>query len=257
MGGQASARRRHVSYLRAAVTTTEVTEAYEIVRGGADAPVILTCEHASERMPAPWRWPEGDLRLVGTHWAFDLGAADLTRELAARMGAVGVLSRFSRLLVDANRAEHEPSAFRDIAEGALVVLNARVDADERERRLAGYYRPFHAAIDREVAATKATTLLSVHSFTNLYEGQPRTLEVGILFDQQDALGEHLVAAFARAGFHTAPNEPYSGKAGLIHSAATHADTRGLKAVELEVRQDLAVQPAFRARVIDVLTLALG
>lgn len=237
--------------------TTETAEAYEIVRGGDRAPLLLTCEHASERLPAPWSWPEGDRRLVGTHWAFDLGAADLTRQLAARAGCVGVLSRFSRLLVDPNRAEHEPSAFREVAEGAPVVLNAALDDAERERRLAGYYRPFHAAIDREVEKTHATTLLSVHSFTDLYEGQRRTLEVGILFDTEDALGAMLVEAFASARFRVAPNEPYSGKAGLIHSAATHAAPRGLRAVEIEVRQDLAVDAGFRARVIEVLTKALA
>lgn len=237
--------------------TTEIDEAYEIVRAGADASVILTCEHASERMPEPWRWPEADRRLVGTHWAFDLGAADLTRELAVHMGAVGVLSRFSRLLVDPNRGEHETSLFRDVAEGAPVVLNVGLDAADREARLSRYYRPFHAAIDREVAVTRATTLLSVHSFTNLYEGQPRTLEVGILFDREDALGAMLVTAFAEAGFHVAPNEPYSGKAGLIHSAATHAAARDLRAVEIEVRQDLALQAPFRARVVDVLARALA
>lgn len=239
-----------------AVTTTETAEAYEIVRGGADAPLILTCEHASERMPEPWSWPEADRRLIGTHWAFDLGAADLTRELAARIHGVGILARFSRLLVDPNRGEQEPSLFREVAERAPVALNARIDATDREARLTKYYRPFHAAVDREVAVTKATTLLSVHSYTGLYEGEPRMLEVGILFDREEALGEQLVSAFEDAGFHTAPNEPYSGKAGLIHSAAMHADARGLRAVEIELRQDLAVLPAFRARVIDVLAKAL-
>jgi predicted N-formylglutamate amidohydrolase len=238
------------------VTSVELHEAFEIVRGGADARVILTCEHASERLPEPWGWPEADRRLIGTHWAFDLGAADLTRELAHRMKAVGVLSRFSRLLVDPNRGEHEPSLFRDVAEREIVELNRTLDADERERRLATCYRPFHDAIDREVALTRASTLLSVHSFTNLYEGQPRTLEIGILFDREDALGERLVAAFADAGFRVAPNEPYSGKAGLIHSAATHAEARGLHPVEIEVRQDLAVSEPFRARVVDVLARAL-
>jgi predicted N-formylglutamate amidohydrolase len=237
--------------------TTEITDAYEIVRCGHDANVILTCEHASERLPEPWRWPEGDRRLLGTHWAIDLGAADLTREIAERMRCVGVLSRFTRLLVDANRAEHEPSLLRDNAEGAPVGLNVDVGPVDRERRLASYYRPFHAAIDREVAATNATTLLSVHSFTDLYEGARRTLEVGILFDREDALGEALVRAFVDAGFHAAANEPYSGKAGLIHSAATHAEARGLRAVEIEVRQDLAVTAAFRTRVIDVLARALA
>lgn len=239
------------------MTRVELHEAYEIVRGGADAPVILTCEHASERLPAPWHWPESDLRLVGTHWAFDIGAAELTRELAGTMHAVGILSRFSRLLVDPNRGEHEPSLFRDVAEREPVLLNASLDAAERERRLATLYRPFHAAIDREVAITKASTLLSVHSFTHLYEGEQRTLEIGILFDREDALGERLVAAFDAAGFRVAPNEPYSGKAGLIHSAATHAEARGLRPVEIEVRQDLALSAPFRARVVGVLARALA
>lgn len=239
-----------------AVIETEIAEAFEIVRGGERSSLLLTCEHASERMPEPWRWPEEDRRLVGTHWAYDLGAAELTRELAAHTRSVGVLSRFSRLLVDPNRGEHEASLFRDVAEGQPVHLNAAVHGDEREQRLIRYYRPFHAAIDREVAATHAHTLLSVHSFTDLYEGQRRWLEVGILFDREDELGAHLVGAFAAAGFHVAPNEPYSGKAGLIHSAATHAAPRGLRAVEIEVRQDLAVQASFRARVIDVLARAL-
>jgi predicted N-formylglutamate amidohydrolase len=237
--------------------TSKIDEAFEVVRGGDRAAVILTCEHASERLPAPWRWPAGDERLVGTHWAFDPGAAELTRELAARLGAVAILSRFSRLLSDPNRAEDEPSLFRDLAEGAKVQLNAAVEAADRQRRLALYYRPFHAAIDREVAATSAHTLLSVHSFTPLYEGQRRWLEVGVLFDRDEELGLLLVAAFDRAGFHVRPNEPYSGKDGLIHSAATHAAKRDLRAVEIEVRQDLAVVPAFRARVIDVLAAAFA
>src|SRR5262249_54078959 len=162
----------------------------------------------------------------------------------------------SRLLVDPNRAEHEPSLFRDVAERAPVLLNRDLSTGERERRLAGYYRPFHAAIDREVARTHASTLLSVHSFTNVYEGQSRALEVALLFDREDALGARLVGAFAGAGFRVAPNEPYSGKEGLIHSAATHAAARGMRAVEIEVRQDLVVQPSFRARVIDVLAREL-
>jgi len=237
--------------------TSEIAEAYEIVRAGDAASVFLTCEHASERLPGAWRWPDPDRRLIGTHWAFDLGAADLTRELAARLRAVAVLSRFSRLLVDPNRAEHEASLFREVAEGEPVLLNAKLGPEDRERRLVEYYRPFHAAIDREVANTRATTLLSVHSFTDVYEGARRTLEVGVLFDREDALGEALVRAFDSAGFRAAPNEPYSGKAGLIHSAATHAAARGLRAVEIEVRQDLAVTAPFRARVTDVLARALA
>ena len=235
----------------------ETEEAFEIVRGGTEGGVFVTCEHASERMPEPWSWPDADRRLLGTHWASDLGAADLAREYAAETRTVAVLSRFSRLLCDPNRGELEPSLFRDVAERAPVHLNREISPSDRERRLHHYHRPFRAAVAREIDRHQGLhTLLSVHSFTPLYEGQPRWLEIGVLFDREEELGEQLVSAFARAGFHTRPNEPYSGKDGLIHSAALHADRVGIRAVELEVRQDLAVDPAFRARLLAVLAQEL-
>jgi hypothetical protein len=39
--------------------------------------LLLTCEHASQLMPSPWRWPDEDRRLLNTHWALDLGSEGL------------------------------------------------------------------------------------------------------------------------------------------------------------------------------------
>lgn len=234
----------------------ELDEAHEIARAGAHAGVLITCEHASERLPEPWRWSERDQRLVGTHWAFDLGAADLAREYATAIGGVAVLSRFSRLLADPNRPESSETLFRALAEGEPVELNASIDPAEREIRLDGYYRPFHEAVDREVAASGAPILLAMHTFTPLYEGNPRSLEIGVLFDREEHLAVQLLDAFAHAGWSVAPNEPYSGRAGLIHVVERHAKTHDRRAIELEVRQDLAVDPAFRARFVSVLARVL-
>lgn len=230
----------------------EVEEAWEVVRTSGHAGVLVTCEHASQRLPEPWQWSEQDRRLVDTHWAYDLGAAELTRDYADAIGATAVLSRFSRLLADPNRPEDSPTLFRQIAEGMPVELNARIDAAEREIRLDGYYRPFHEAVDREVAASHAPLLLAMHTFTPIYEGTRRELEVGVLFDEEEALAMELIAAFSRAGLRVAPNEPYSGRSGLIHVVDRHARTHGRRAIELEVRQDLAVDPDFRARFVRVL-----
>src|SRR5690606_18998130 len=82
-----------------------------IAASGSQPAVVLTCEHASERLPSPYAWPTGDARLVGTHWAFDLGIAPFARALAAELGAPAVLSRFSRLLVDPNRPLDAPTLF--------------------------------------------------------------------------------------------------------------------------------------------------
>jgi predicted N-formylglutamate amidohydrolase len=230
----------------------EVSEAFEIVRSGTKAGVLVTCEHASQRLPEPWSWSARDRRWVGTHWAYDLGAAELAREYAAAISGTAVLARFSRLLADPNRPEDSETLFRATAEGEVVELNAAIDPAEREIRLDGYYRPFHEAVDREVAASHAPILLAMHTFTPLYEGTPRSLEIGVLFDREEALAASLLDAFRAAGWSAEPNEPYSGRAGLIHVVERHAKTHGRRAIELEVRQDLAVEPAFRARFVSVL-----
>ena len=228
----------------------------EIVRGRPEAPVFLTCEHASQRMPPPWSWPATDQRLVGTHWAYDLGARELTLDLSRALDATFVMARFSRLLVDPNRPEDSPTLFRVEADGAPVELNASLDDAERERRLAAYHRPFHAAVDRELARTSAPFVMAVHTYTDLYEGQRRWLEAGVLFDREEALAERMLGELRAEGIHTEPNEPWSGKAGLIHVAQTHADRHGRRAIEIELRQDLAVDRGFRARVVPALVRSL-
>ena len=70
-----------------------VAEAFELREGARAAPLFVTCEHASERLPSAWSWPESDRRLLGTHWAYDLGARELALELAHALDASAVLSR--------------------------------------------------------------------------------------------------------------------------------------------------------------------
>lgn len=227
-------------------------EAFEALVGSVHAPVFLTCEHASQRLPEGYAWHPKDQRLVGTHWAYDLGAAELVHELSEALEAPAVLSRFSRLLVDPNRPQGDETLFRAEAEGAPVELNRDLTVAERERRLTGWYRPFHQAIDRLLAPHQGSILFSIHSFTPVYEGAARPMEVGVLFDTEDELGEAAAEALQAAGFITALNEPYSGKDGLIHSAKHHAGNHGKRALELEVRQDLSVDPTFRARLVEAL-----
>lgn len=230
----------------------EVHDAYEAIAGAPHASVFLTCEHASERLPEGYGWPEEDRWLVGTHWAYDLGAAEIVRELSVALSAPAVLSRFSRLLIDPNRSEDDDTLFRLEAEGRQVALNRDLDDAERARRIERMYQPFHGAIDRGLGPHGAEILFSIHSFTPVYEGQTRAMEIGVLYNTQDELGQRAARHLADAGFVTRENEPYSGKEGLIYSAEHHAHNHGRKALELEVRQDLSVDPAFRARLVDAL-----
>lgn len=227
-------------------------DAWVAIAGAKDAPIFLTCEHASERMPEGYAWPEADAWLAGTHWAFDLGAAALVHDLADAMDAPAVLSRFSRLIVDPNRPADSDTLFRAEAEGRPVELNRGIDPAERQRRLDRFHRPYHEAIEARLPGYDAEIVFSIHTFTPNYEGQVRQVEVGVLFNEEEELGVRAAEAIRAAGFVTELNEPWSGKAGLIYAAERHAHAHGRRALELEFRQDLAVRPEERARLVQAL-----
>lgn len=196
---------------------------------------FYTCEHASNRVPRPLHTRAHDGALLRDHWGYDIGAANVTRELARLDGAGAVLSRVSRLVVDVNRTPEDPTlVLADTGEGRPS-FNHVYDREERVRL---YHAPFHDLVNTRIEADRPALLVSIHSFTPVYRGQVRTVEAGVLFDQHDELSLRLVERLRAQGLRTEPNEPYSGKAGLIYSAHRHGHERGLPYVEIELRQDL-------------------
>lgn len=228
--------------------------AVEVIPATAAQPkVVLCCEHASNALPAGWDWPEADLRLVGMHWAVDLGIADLTRALALRLGAPAVLARFSRLLIDANRPLDSDTLIRTVADGLPILLNNDLSFDDRQRRIDGWYRPYHEALDATVAAHPGAVVLAMHSFTPLYEGQPRAVEVGVLFDEDEALAHTAYQALLGHGYDVRLEEPWSGRGGFMFSPQSHARRHGRKALELELRQDLLLDAGKAHHLLGLIT----
>lgn len=232
----------------------ESAEAFEIVTG-ANPRILLLCEHASLRLPPPLNWPQEDAWIVGTHWSFDLGARKLTLELAATLDASAVLARFSRLLIDANRPPDSATLLRDEADGRRVHLNQGVADDERARRLRDYYHPYHRRIDSCLEAQPQAAILSVHTFTPVYEGTTRNLEVGVLFNREAELGRRFAEVLREHGWQSALNEPYSGADGFAFSPELHGKRHRRTWLELEIRQDIAVDETRRAQVLTAIVAA--
>ena len=222
-------------------------------------PFVFTCEHASNDLPEG-RASERDREWLAEHWGWDIGAADLTRALARRTGSCAVLSRFTRLLCDPNRRPDEASFVVESIDGEPVSFNRGVDASERRRRRRLYFDPYHDAIDRTLRARRAVDarfrLCAVHSFTPVFLGRSRPMEVGVLFDAHDLYAWRLEGALAEEGFETALNAPYSGMDGLIYSAQRHGRAHELVYLELEVRQDLIDTPDRAERVAERIARAL-
>src|SRR6185295_18108490 len=131
--------------------------------------LIFVCDHASNALP-----PEvGSLGLppdsFTRHIAYDIGAADVTKALAKMFNAPAVLGAYSRLLIDLNRGADDPTLVMKLSDSAIIPGNATVDFTEIRRRIALYYRPYHDAIEAQIARARALgvtpTIVSIHSFT--------------------------------------------------------------------------------------------
>lgn len=250
---------RHPSGLR---TVREAYESWVPLSDEATGPqrrgpqVLLTCDHASARLPGPLRWPHEDLAWVGTHWSYDLGAAAIAHELSALLQAPLVCSRFSRLLVDPNRTPQQDSFIVSQIQGAPLALNQGLSPAARQWRQNQFYESYHRAIDallhEQRRAHTSPLLVSIHTFTPVYQGQTRTMQGGVLFDAHEALAKRFCEGLRAQGWDFEENAPYSGYDGLIDGVARHGRAHDCPYVELEVRQDLASHPLTRAGIVQAI-----
>src|SRR6185312_9755121 len=118
---------------------------------------------------------------LARHIAFDIGAAEITRRLSERLDAPAVLARFSRLLIDPNRGEDDPTLVMRLSDGRIIPGNAKVDSREIETRRRLYWRPYRDAIGKMIESMSASgplpAVISLHSFTPVWRGVPRQWQV--------------------------------------------------------------------------------
>ena len=217
----------------------------EVINPGGRSRMLLLCDHATNTVPPDVAG--GSLGLsaaeMARHIAYDVGARGVTLELSRLLDATAVMSRFSRLVIDPNRSEDDPTLVMKLYDGTIVPANRHVSEAERERRLEAYFRPYHAAvtaeIDRRLAAGTEPALISMHSYTPKLKGRPeRPWHFGILWHHDGRIALPLIARLEREhGLCVGDNQPYSGQ--LEGDTLSHHGTgRGLPHVLIEIRHDL-------------------
>ncbi|KMW60594.1 hypothetical protein AIOL_000758 [Candidatus Rhodobacter oscarellae] len=216
------------------------TEAFEVEGAERKGPWLLTCDHASNAVPG--FVSGGDLGLAAAdmnrHIAYDVGAAGVTRHLARLLDAPCVLSRFSRLVIDPNRGEDDPTLIMQLYDGTLIPGNRVLEAKERARRLDRLYRPYHSAVDQLLAGRDAT-YVAIHSFTPQLNGRPpRPWHVTVLSTQDKRFSDPLLERLgAEPDLCIAENEPYTGEL-RGDGVDRHAVKQGRPNALIEIRNDL-------------------
>ncbi|MGA0602845.1 N-formylglutamate amidohydrolase [Caulobacter sp. KR2-114] len=234
-------------------------------RAGSESPFLFICDHAGRAVPAAL----GRLGLPDAcfdqHIAWDIGAAAVTRQLAAKLAAPAILQRFSRLVIDCNRDPATAQAIPEVSDGVVIPGNQGLDGQARQARVEAIHAPYHAAIaaelDRRAARRLPTMLVFVHSFTPRMDGVDRPWRFGVIREPGSRFSQGVLARLqAAGGFEVGDNLPYAMD-GTDYSAPTHAFARGLDYLELEMRQDTVADAAGQAATVailsDVLTEALA
>ncbi len=216
---------------------------FEVIDGVADSPWLVVCDHASRRIPRAL----GSLGLaerdLERHIAWDIGAADVARELAPRLGAWLILQGYSRLVVDCNRRPDHADSIAKKSEDTEIPGNRSLTAGARAARVREVFEPYHARITQELDVRAArgapTVIVLLHTFTPSYRGVSRPWHAGVLHHRDARLATPMLERLRREpGLVVGDNQPYAADALTDYGIIEHAEARGLVHVELEIRQDL-------------------
>ncbi|PCJ07875.1 MAG: N-formylglutamate amidohydrolase [Rhodobacteraceae bacterium] len=224
-----------------------LTAAVEISNPEGSGAALILCEHASNHFPAQFGNLGMQVADQDSHAAWDPGARAIAQHLSQALDAPMVASRVSRLVFDCNRPPEAASAMPEKSELIEVPGNRDLTAEQRQKRVNEVYLPFcHAVSDVIKARQQAglqTVLITVHSFTPVYFGKQRSVEIGILHDDDTSMADAMLANVRLLSHRRVErNQPYGPQDGVTHSLRLHGMANGLANVMLEVRNDLLRSP---------------
>ena len=217
--------------------------------------LMLTCEHASNRLPAAFK-KFVPVDVQETHRAYDIGALQVFRKLVNfAKPEFSCEGKFSRLFVDLNRTITNKSAFSEYY-GALEARDKPL-AEKAKAAATAYWKEYRENVEKFVAKNIGASKkgaknngkegadivhLGIHSFTPALNGKVRNADIGILYDpkrpQERAYANVIRGEIKRLYPHMKVrfNYPYKGSSdGLTTSLRKKYGPRYV-GIEIEINQ---------------------
>ena len=234
---------RHVEIRSDPVLIEPGESACETINGAGASRIVLVCEHACNFIPPSLDGLGLSREVQNSHAAWDPGALGVARELSRILDAPLVASNISRLVYDCNRPPETPSAMPARSEIYDIPGNTNLNADSVRQRFEQVYLPFRdmlaSVISDRMQSGNKPIVVTVHSFTPVYYGKQRDVEIGILHGTDPRLADAMLADKGRFGrFRVRRNEPYGPADGVAHTIDEHGNSNGLLNVMIEIRNDL-------------------
>lgn len=229
----------------------------KILRKGEPAPVfvvnargrgcgLILCDHAGVRVPKSLKGLGISKKDLHRHIGWDIGTDMIGRYLAKALDMPAVFARYSRLVVDVNRAPDYRECIVGESDHTVIPANRSLTALARRQRLKEFYVPYHAEVahrlDRFALTQRRPVVLAIHSFTPEMDGKKRPWHIAILWRDQEKIARDVMRALRanNPGIRVGSNQPYTLKSERYPGLTTtrHAVARNLPYILVEFRQDL-------------------
>lgn len=237
--------------------------AFECIRGDSASPIVLLCDHASNRIPeALGTLGMADYQL-GRSLAWDIGIYEVAATLSVRLDSPLIATNYSRLVIDCNRPPESVESVPEVSEGVVIPGNRKIDPSDRRARQVEVFWPYHQRISDVLNARARkgveTVLVSLHSFNPVRGGCFRPWEIGVTYMNVNPLASHLLATLDRSDHDlmVGDNEPYTVTPESDFVVPRHGEDRGLESVLIEIRQDHLVQERDRRKWVERLAASLS
>ena len=208
-----------------------------------EIPLIVTCEHASNKVPSYLKKYFLDEEFIlNTHHAYDLGIEAIFNKAVKKWNPFySCKGNYSRLCIDLNRSLHHPRLFSKYTNTASTEIKKQLLQEWNS-----YREPVVKAIQKQLllAPSKSCFHLSVHSFTPQINGIERNADIGILYDPARSLEKEVALELKKRILEQNPllkikmNYPYLGKSDGFATSLRIEFSKGYVGIELEINQKI-------------------
>jgi len=220
--------------------------AFELINANGRNSVLLVCDHASNRLPLLLGNLGLDAAQLDSHIAWDPGAAQVARAMSAVLDAPLLVSNYSRLVIDCNRAPDRNDSIPAQSAGIVIPGNVELSAANALLRCQALFEPYQSVIGKflDSRLPKIEHLLSIHSFTPELHGNKRPWWIGICYRLEVELAKLLRMALSNSvdGL-VGDNEPYKIETDIDYTIPVQGESRDIPSIMLEIRQDKIRTPA--------------
>lgn len=143
--------------------------------------IVVSCEHAGKRVPAAYQSLFTDAESVlASHRGWDPGALSIAQSIAQSLDVHCHHHDITRLLIEPNRSLSNPQLFS--------AYTQCLNEEEKQTLIDTYYTPYRTKVQQDICKSISRGIqvvhLSIHSFTPIWNGQVREVEIGLLFDDK-------------------------------------------------------------------------